>query len=200
MIRVLTIVSVCFLFFSCKQKENLKEILFIEKGKKVILYKNKERKISTITNRYDNGKLIKIIPNAKELNIKKSLIALRNKTYSLALKTRYYFHSEDSIVDVIIYEWNKAYEAKDYKELELIQANNIKYHDIYVAKFNQISTHLENIFGRPQQGDGQIKEEVLIADMKRWHASYLWTTTSGNYELELSLIPNTSYRVRLKVY
>lgn len=196
---VLSIMFV-FLLISCTGKVKIEEELFLQKGSNVSFFEENEKLISSINEERKNGKLIKIVPDASTLNLDNSLVSLRKKIVNLPLKTRYYYHPEDSIVDVVIYEWNKAFEAKDFTELEEIQKKNTKFHKLYVEKFNLISAYLSSIYGDPSEGDGQIREEEFINGFSRWYSIYKWKVEADVYELELSLIPNSSYRVRLKVY
>lgn len=194
------IFTILLLLFSCQGKVKIEEELFLQKGSNVSFFEENEKMISTINEEIKNGKLIKIVPNAASLNLDHSLVAQRTKVTNLPLKTRYYYHPEDSTIDVIIYEWNKAFEAKDFAELEEIQKKNTKYHKVYVEKFNLIGSYLTSIYGEPTEGDGQIREEEFINGFSRWYSIYKWKVEDDVYELELSLIPNSSYRVRLKVY
>lgn len=197
--QLFSLVLMVFLF-SCKGKVKIEEELFLQKGSPVSFFEDNEKFISTVNEERKNGRLIKIVPKADELNLSYSLVSLRNKVVNLPLKTRYYYHPEDSIVDVIVYEWNKAFEAKDFSELEKIQQKNTKYHKIYVEKFNLMAAYISSIYGEPIEGDGQIREEEFLNGFSRWYSEYKWSVQGATYDLELSLIPNSSYRVRLKVY
>ncbi len=196
----LSIIIILSLISSCATKVEIGEELFLQIGSNVSFFEENELMLSKINQSSKNGRLIKIVPNALKLNLKNSLVAQRNHVINLPLKSRYYYHVEDSVVDVIIYEWNKAFEAKDFTELEKIQKKDTKYHKIYVKKFNLIASYLTSIYGEAIEGDGQIREEEFINGFSRWYSIYKWKVEEEFYELELSLIPNSSYRVRLKVY
>lgn len=186
-------------FGACSNDPGMDEITFEQQ--KVDFYRDFEKaQESKQVEGYEHGKVAEgFFPNPQGLELRHSLMYYRPDASLLPLKSKYYFTPKDSLVQFIVYEWNIATPDMDAAEMDESMATSMKYHEEYVAKYNQVADFLYEKFGEPVEGDKGLKKEQF-QNIERWHNEIRWEHGKKRVILSFSLIPEISYRVFCKTY
>lgn len=149
---------------------------------------------------YDHGPVARnFINSSQEWNLKKSAFYFRPESSGLPLRVKYYFQSSDSLVRLIVYEWNAVTPEMNENEIVETTAAFSQQHDTYTAKFDELVKQMNEQFGIAASGDGVIRKESFQS-IERWYSDMIWRKDNLTVEVQLSLIPTLSYRVFCKVY
>lgn len=149
---------------------------------------------------FDHGPVARnFINSAQSWDLKKSAFYFRPESSGLPLRVKYYFEPSDSLVRLIVYEWNTV--TPDMNENEIVETTAAfsQQHDTYTAKFDELVKQMNGRFGPATSGDGVIRKESFQS-IERWYSDMTWAKDNLTVEVQLSLIPTLSYRVFCKVY
>lgn len=187
------------LFVACSNEPEMDDIALEQQ--KLDYYRDFEKaKGSKQISGFDHGRVSKnFFPNPKKLDLHYSLMYYRPDASILPMKCKYFFTPEDSLVELIVYEWNLATPEMDFEEVDKLMLESMEYHEQYVGKYNQAAEYLYDKFGEPVEGDKGIKKETL-QNIERWHGELHWKEGNKHILLSISMIPKLSYRVFCKIY
>ena len=115
----------------------------------------------------------------------------------------YYFTQNDSLIRLIVYDWDKGEKTKTLIEIRDAMENESKRLDDYSNKFEDLFSQMNTLFGRPTSGNGEPNEEKgsqskYISRKAKW--------VDDDLTVELSMIFTTesqgvgTHRIRMKVY
>jgi hypothetical protein len=116
---------------------------------------------------------------------------------------QYYYTGNDSLVRLIVYDWDKTQIITSFLDLQKELKNESKRLNEYNVKYDELLKNITEKLGRPISGDGKIKE------IKDGQSSYIerkskWTR--DNCTVELNMIFTTdnrtigTFRIRTKIY
>jgi hypothetical protein len=155
-----------------------------------------------------------IYPNEENYKLATPWTFLRDEEY-FETQVSYYYSTPDSLVRVILYEWNK----KDLKTFETKKEMKNKFNE-FKNQWNSISKALNERFGSPtfkqiesdKYGDKIIVDNQSIEDMMSsigedteesttWRDDIKWDTKDGHVYLFMFGDNKTGYRqIRLAIY
>lgn len=155
-----------------------------------------------------------IYPNKQNYKLATPSTFLRDEGY-LQTQVSYYYSTPDSLVRVILYEWNK----KDLKTFEIKKEIENKFNQ-FKNHWNSISKELNEEFGLPtlkkiesdKYGNEIMEDNPLIKDLlslngadteesTAWRDDIKWDTKDGHAYLFMFGDNKTGYRqIRLAIY
>lgn len=179
-------------FFLFEQKK-VKDITIIEKS-----FKSRQRETSKVTISDD------FFPGATKYDLEFPITFDRkDNQFSPYSVVQYYYTANDSLVRLIVYDWDKTQIINNFFDLQKELKNESKRLNEYNAKYDELLKNITDKLGRPISGDGKVKE------IKEGQSSYIerkskWT--SDNCTVELNMIFTTdnrtmgTFRIRAKIY
>jgi hypothetical protein len=179
-------------FFLFDQK-NIKEISRIEAE-----LKSKKRETKRVTVSDD------FFPGATKYYLEYPISFEReDKEFNPFPVVEYYYTSKDSLVRLIVYNWDKARIFDNLFDLQKELKNESKRQNEYNKKYDELLKKLTEKLGKSISGDGEINE------INQGQKSYVERNNKwirGNCTVELNMIFSTdnrlmgTYRIRTKIY
>ncbi len=117
-----------------------------------------------------------------------SLMFLRKDADFIPLKTKYYF-GQDSTVQYIVYEWNRAVPGTAVEERDQMMAEERGKHEAYHKKFIAIANQIAQKYGNPTDGDGQVKR-IPFEQLYMFKADYIWKLEDRSIYHRMVWIPS----------
>lgn len=127
----------------------------------------------------------------------------KDKEFNPFAVVQYYYTPNDSLVRLIVYDWDKTQIINNFIDLQKELKNESKRINEYNTKYDELLKIITDELGRPISGDGKIRE------IKEGQSSYIerkskWTR--DNCTVELNMIFTTdnrtmgTFRIRTKIY
>ena len=179
-------------FFLFDQKK-VKDITLIEKS-----FKSSKRETRKVTISDD------FFPGATKYDLEFPItFDRRDNQFNPFSVVQYYYTANDSLVRLIVYDWDKTQIINNFFDLQKELKNESKRLTEYNAKYDELLKNITDKLGRPISGEGKEKE------IKDGQSSYIerkskWT--SYNCTVELNMIFTTdnrtmgTFRIRTKIY
>ncbi|MBX2945703.1 MAG: hypothetical protein KF725_07705 [Cyclobacteriaceae bacterium] len=179
-------------FFLFDQKK-VKDITTIEES-----FKSQKRETRKVTVSDD------FFPGATKYDLEFPITFDRkDKEFNPFSVVQYYYTPNDSLVRLIVYDWDKTQIINNFIDLQKELKNESKRINEYNTKYDELLKNITDKLGRPISGDGKIKE------IKDGQSSYIerkskWTR--DNCTVELNMIFTTdnrtmgTFRIRTKIY
>jgi hypothetical protein len=141
-----------------------------------------------------------IYPNYEKFVLAKPK-TFKRKQEEFEIKTEYYYTLPDSLVRVVLYEWNEPMirKSKEYSP-PIVKSNlsELKKYDKFQSKFDEIIQQLTKVMGEPNESEiGHAKNENTS-----FRDGLKWKTDKGLHAYLLMFGNNSqSYRqIRLAIY
>ena len=179
-------------FFLFDQKK-VKDITTIER-----LFKSRKRETRKATVSDD------FFPGATKYDLEFPItFDRRDDQFSPFSVVQYYYTGNDSLVRLIVYDWDKTQIISNFFDLQKELKNEAKRLKEYNAKYDELLKSITDKIGKPNSGDGKVQE---IKDGKSSYIERKGKWTSDNCTVELNMIFTTdnrtmgTFRIRTKIY
>lgn len=146
-----------------------------------------------------------VYPYAGKFNLAQPIVYLRRDTSFISdLQVEYYYSMEDSIVRLILYNWDYLTEAKKQDAEKYKKLTSHDKLSLYKYKFDSVFAYLKNILGDNTGGNKEVVSIDYDKDKKSNYVKLIWDKENIHTELWRIWVSGKSsienLRVRVKIY
>ncbi|MGF1636515.1 MAG: hypothetical protein ACFCUU_05535 [Cyclobacteriaceae bacterium] len=179
-------------FFLFDQKK-VKEITTIEKS-----FKSRKRETRKVTVSDD------FFPGAIKYELEFPITFDRkDNQFNPFSVVQYYYTANDSLVRLIVYDWDKTQIINNFADLQKELKNESKRLNEYNAKYDELLKNITDKLGRPISGDGKAKE-IKDGQSTYYERNSKWKSDYCTVELNMIFTTDNramgTFRIRTKIY